>query len=93
MGYIDIVELTNDGVTTTPLGKVSRDIEQELWSALKTGNFQVTSAGSKYKDYDGVCCVCNKDFTYLSITQYKGTDIACQPCRVEYARNLIKKGN
>ena len=40
MGYIEIVELTSDGVTVTDLSNISDKLEQELWSALKKGDIK-----------------------------------------------------
>ena len=40
MGYIEIIEINESGVTNTPLDKISKDIEQELWSALKKGDIK-----------------------------------------------------
>jgi hypothetical protein len=40
MGYIEIIELTSDGVTVTDLSDISDKVQQELWSALKKGDIK-----------------------------------------------------
>jgi hypothetical protein len=38
MGYIEIIEITNDGVTVTDLADISESVQQELWNAIKIGD-------------------------------------------------------
>lgn len=42
MAEIEITSLETDGVTTRPLDEAPADIVQEIWTALKTGNFTIT---------------------------------------------------
>jgi hypothetical protein len=38
MGYIEIVDMDENGVSVTDLSEVSDSVRQELWNALKKGD-------------------------------------------------------
>jgi hypothetical protein len=38
MGYIEIVDIDENGVSVTDLSEVSDSVRQELWNALKKGD-------------------------------------------------------
>jgi hypothetical protein len=85
---LEIIEINESGVTNTPLDKISKDIEQELWSALKTGNFQVTSSGSRLTRLVRSCCLCDSEVVYfLDLRKEKDyakdVKMLCKPCAIK----------
>lgn len=38
MGYIEIIDIDENGVSVTDLSEVSDSVRQELWTALKKGD-------------------------------------------------------
>jgi hypothetical protein len=38
MGYIEIVDIDENGVSVTDLSEVSDSVRQQLWNALKKGD-------------------------------------------------------
>ena len=43
MGYIEIVEIDNDGVSVTDLSEASDSLRDELWLALTRENMKLES--------------------------------------------------
>ena len=42
MSEMTVTTLENDGVTTRTIDEAPADIIQDIWTALKTGNYTVT---------------------------------------------------
>jgi hypothetical protein len=88
---LEMIEINENGVTNTPIDQVSKDVEQELWSALKTGNFKVTSSGSRFTRMVRSCCLCEGEVVYFldfrkEKDYAKDVKMLCKPCAIKRGR-------